>query len=381
MKNNFVTILDFGTSKITCMAASRVADGSDFVIKAVGQSVYNGYDENGWYEPDSIKESVEGAISQVENKMKARVKEIVVGVPGTFCAVATSEASLTYRSKKKVDEDDVAEIVKKADIYGCGTDYTPLGGKPVYFIIDGAIKVADAIGSIASKLTGLVSFSYMKNYFKKTVTLALSEIGITNVTFVNCCDAQAKYVANQMHVNDHCIVVDIGHLATSVSLCGGKSLLFERSFSLGSGYLASDLCQVLGCEFGFAMTLLDKINLNLDVRNGDTYAVNGKSVDAHQANEIVKARIGQIAQYIVKSFSFCDKEIPRNTPIVLTGGGLTYLRGGADYLSTLLCKPIKVFDSLNPQTKRNEYTSCYGLIVEALALNKPKFDLFAFFRK
>lgn len=380
MKNNFVTILDFGSSKITCMAASKVSDAGDFVIKAVGQSNYNGFDDNAWYEPNTIKDAIEGAILQVEGKMKCTVKELYVGVPGAFTAVATSEASLTYRSKHKVDDNDVSEIVKKADIYGCGTDFTPLGGKPVYFIIDGAIKTTDAVGTIASKLTGLVSFSYMKNYFKKTVSRALQSIGITNVTYFNVCDAQAKYVAQQMRSADHCIVVDVGHLTTTVSLCGGNALLFQRSFALGSGYLASDICQVLGCEFSFAMQILEKVNLNLDVKNGDIYTVNGKSVDAHQTNEIIKARIGQIAQYIIKSFSYCDKEIPRTTPIFLTGGGLTYLRGGADYLATLLCKPVRVYDSVNPQTKRNEYTSSYGIIAEAIRNSKRK-GLFAFLHK
>ena len=122
-------------------------------------------------------------------------------------------------------------------------------------------------------------------------------------------------------------------------------------------------------------------NKNLDVKNGDIYTVNGKAVDAHQANEVIKARIQQISQYIVKSFSYCDKEIPRTTPIILTGGGLTYLRGGADWLATQLCKPVRVYDSVNPQTKRNEYTSCYGLISEAIKTGTKSKGLFSFFRK
>ena len=380
MKNS-VYILDFGSSKVTCMAATKVSDNGEFVIKAVGQTAYNGFDENGWYEPDALKSAIEGAILQVEGKMKTTVKQLFVGVPGAFCAVATSEASITYRSKTKIDENDVAEIVKKADIYGCGSDYTALGGKPVYFIIDGAIKAVDVVGNIASKLTGLVSFSYMKNYFKKTVSRALSALGIADVTYINTCEAQAKYVAQQMRSTDCCIVVDIGHITTSVSLCGGNALLSQRTFALGSGYFAGDLTKVLGCDFQFAMQILERVNLNLDVKNGDIYTVNGKAVDANQVNEVIKARIQQISHYIVKSFNDCDKEIPRTTPIVLTGGGLTYLRGGADYLASQLMKSLRVYDSVNPQTKRNEYTSSYGLIAEALRRSTKRRGILSLFRK
>lgn len=381
MKNNFVSILDFGSSKVTCMAATKVAGRSDFVIRAVGQSAYNGFDDNSWYEPETISFAVTDAISQVEKKMDSPIKEIFVGVPGVFCATVTSEASVTFHSKKKIDGDDIQELIKKADIFDVGSDNIPMGGKPVYFILDGALKTFDPVGSVASKLTALVSFSFMKNYFRNSVSPVLLQKGIKKVTYMNTCDAETQFIAQTMGLTDYCIVVDVGHITTNVMLSGGKSLLFSRTFSLGSGYLASDLCQVEGCEYKVAMATLEKINFSLEFREGDTYNVNGVALDAKRTNEILKARIGQIADYIIKSFQYCDKEIPYNTPVILTGGGLTYLRGGAYVLSTFLGKNVKVYESANPQTNRNEYTSCYGLLAEAIKNNGARSSIFAFLRR
>lgn len=381
MKNNFIAILDFGSSKVTCMAATKVAGRSDFVIRAVGQSAYNGFDDNSWYEPETISFAVTDAISQVEKKMDSPIKEIFVGVPGVFCATVTSEASVTFHSKKKIDGDDIQELIKKADIFDVGSDNIPMGGKPVYFILDGALKTFDPVGSVASKLTALVSFSFMKNYFRNSVSPILLQKGIKKVTYMNTCDAETQFIAQTMGLTDYCIVVDVGHITTNVMLSGGKSLLFSRTFSLGSGYLASDLCQVEGCEYKVAMATLEKINFSLEFREGDTYNVNGVALDAKRTNEILKARIGQIADYIIKSFQYCDKEIPYNTPVILTGGGLTYLRGGAYVLSTFLGKNVKVYESANPQTNRNEYTSCYGLLAEAIKNNGARSSIFAFLRR
>lgn len=381
MKNDFVTILDFGSSKITCMTASKVSDKGEFVIRAVGQSAYNGFSDSGWYEPNTIDGAVSQAISQVENKMKCRIKEVFVGVPGAFCAEVTGEASVAFHSKKKIDAEDISEIIKKADIYKCESDYSPLGGKPVYFILDGALRMVDPQGFIAGKLTGLVSFSYMKNSFRNSVTSALNKQGINRISFINTCEAQASYIGHATFNESYSIVIDIGHITTNVSLCGGRGLLFMRTFALGSGYLASDLCQVLGCDFNFAMSVLEKVNLNLEIQSGDAYSLGGRMIDAYQTNEIVKARIAQIAEYVIKSFRYCDKDIPANTPIVLTGGGLSYIRGGADCLSTYLGKKVKLYDSVNAQTKRNEYTSCYGLIYEAIQKEKSKGGFFSFLSK
>lgn len=381
MKNNFVTILDFGSGKITCMAASKLSDNGEFIIKAVGQSTYSGFDDKGWYEPNLLEEAVTSAITQVENKMKSPIKEIYVGVPGAFCAMLTGEASVTFHSKKKVDADDVADVIKKSDIFKCPDDYAPLAGKPVYFILDGAIKTFDPVGTIANRLTGLVSFSFMKKYFRNTVAPILLEKGINKVYYVNGCEAQGCYIASTTMKDGYSLIIDIGYITTNVMLCGGKGLLFQRTFALGSGYLASDLCQVLGFDFNFAMSVLEKVNLNLEVKPGDAYSVGGRMVDANQINAVIKARIGQIADYVRKSFSTCDKQIPNNTPIVVTGGGLAYLRGGVDYLGRELEKQVRLYNSVNPQTNRNEYTSAYGLIYEAIRTKTVKGGFFSFLGK
>lgn len=381
MKNNFVTILDFGSGKITCMAATKVPGSYDFVIRAVGQSAYNGFDDNAWYEPETISSSILNAISQVEKKIDSTVKEIYVGVPGVFCATVTSEASTTFHSKKKVDGDDIIELVKKADIYDSGSEFVAMGGKPVYYLLDGGIKTFDPIGSVANKLTALVSFSYMKTYFRKSVEEALQRKGIKRVTYINTCDAETQYVVQSMAQNNYCIVIDVGHITTNVMLCGGKGLLFSKTFSLGSGYLASDLCQVFGVDYNVAMEALEKVNLSLEFKEGDTYSVNGKTLGAKQTNDVLSARIAQIGDYVVKSFQSCDKAIPFDTPIVLTGGGLSYIRGGSYALASALGKNITVYESANPQTSRNEYTSCYGLIAEAIKNDSTGKGIFRFFRK
>ncbi len=377
MKNSTVTILDFGSGKITCMAATKVSENADFLIKAVGQVSYNGFDDNSWYEPHLLKNQIGQTIAQVENKIRCNVKEIYVGVPGAFCAMVMGQSSLTFHSKKKIDEDDIAEITRKADIFETNDDYFALGGKPIYYLVDGIIPTVDAVGTIGNKLTGLVSFSYARKYFRNSVDPVLTELGIRKIHYINGCEAQAVYIANSMIKSTYSIVIDVGHITTNVMLCGGNGLMFQRTFALGSGYFAGDLCQVLGCDFKTATALLEKVNLNLEVRPGDMYNVNDRSVDAVQTNEIVRSRINQIADYIMKSFSLCDKEIPSDTPVILTGGGLAYLRGGVDILSQALQKPVRMYRNVNPQTNRNEYTSSYGLIYEAIRSNKSRNGLLA----
>ncbi|MBR2975121.1 MAG: hypothetical protein IKC47_05210 [Clostridia bacterium] len=378
MKNNYFTVLDFGSSKITAMSATRV--GHDFVIKAVGQADYNGFDENGWYEPEALTQSVKTALDQVQEKLNIKIKQILVGVPGNFCTVATSEATNVFGSKKKIDFVDLNDIVDKANIFANATGKV-VGKSAVYYLLDGAIKTYDPIGSIAQRLTGLVSYSFMDKQFEQTVTQALNQCGVNKISFTPVCEHQARFVSANRNVNGHAIVIDIGHITSNVMLLGGNSLLFAKTFALGSGYIASDLYSLLDVSFETALALLNKINLKLEFKQGDCYKIGTVACDSYKTNEIVKARIEQFADYVKKCFAYCDKEIPSDTPIILTGGGLTYLQGGAEWLSYYLGKRIHVYTSTNPQTTRNEYTSCYGLLQYANTLKQSNRGLFSFLKK
>ena len=378
MKNNYFTVLDFGSSKVTAMTATKV--GQEFVIKAVGQAEYNGFDENGWYEPEKLTETVKIAIGQVQDKLNIKVKQIVVGVPGNFCTVATGEATNAFRSKKKVDKVDVDDIVDKANIFA-NVNGKIVSKTAVYFLIDGAIKTYDPVGSIAQRLTGLVSYSFMDKQFETTVTDALNACGIYKLSFASVCEHQARFVSANRNANGHAIVIDVGHITSNVMLWGGNSLLFAKTFALGSGYIASDLYTILDINYDTAMDLLAKVNLKLEFQQTDCYKVGAILCESYKTNEVVKARIEQFADYIKRCFAYCDKEIPSDTPIILTGGGLTYLQGGAEWLSYYLGKRVLVYANANPQTNRNEYTSCYGLLQYASTLKQSQCGMFSFLKK
>ncbi|MEG1706997.1 MAG: hypothetical protein RR291_05835, partial [Clostridia bacterium] len=76
--------------------------------------------------------------------------------------------------KKKIDGNDVDEIFNKADLYKDITGYLPITRSSIYYFVDENTKLFDPIGIVSNKLTGVVSFSFMSNYFYKSVDNALN---------------------------------------------------------------------------------------------------------------------------------------------------------------------------------------------------------------
>lgn len=360
MKND-VAIIDIGSSKIVCYIGSPTADG--FVKKASGQSKYGGFTNGEWLEPEKLFEAIEFAVRQAEENNGSKISSVFIGVPGEFTTVATSEGSVVFRSKKKITHEDILEVFDKANIYRNVSGLKPISRSSIYFCLDDDKKVVDPHGLIATKLSGLMSYIFVTDYFRDSISLILQKLDITSYEFVSSCLAEALFLLDTSVRDKWAILVDVGYITSSVMLIGGDGLLFMKSFSIGGGHISADLCQVLEISFPVAEQLSQKINLNLEFEENDNYVLNnGVEVKAQLSNDVVKARIDDIAECIVQCFDSCEYEIPQSTALYITGGGLVYTKGAIEYLSKQLQKQVIIAKPLDPQTNRHEYISSFGLL-------------------
>ena len=73
-----------------------------------------------------------------------------------------------------------------------------------------------------------------------------------------------------------------------------------------------------------------------------------------------------IASTINKILNNTGYTYPDYLPVYLTGGGLSYLKGGKDYLSKVMGRNIEIIAPPVPQLNRPHYSSTLGLLDLAL---------------
>ncbi|HRX14481.1 MAG TPA: cell division FtsA domain-containing protein [Eubacteriales bacterium] len=361
MKRKDVAILDFGSSKIICAVGCMTSDG--FAVKALGQCSYDGFYQGEWLAPEKISDSVATAIKQAEKTYGKAIKDLFIGVPGEFTRVSTGQYELNFKSKKKINNDDIAEIYARACPNEQLAALTPISQSVIHYIIDDDRQTVDPLGCQATKLFGLISYIYASEYFIDCVTPIVNALGITQTILVSSCLAEALFLISPETRDKQAILIDVGYITTNVMLVGGDGLLFMKSFSVGGGHISADLCKVLEISYKSAEQLRQKINLNLEFKPVENYILSdGTEIKAEQSNEIAKARIEEIGEYIIKCFDSYSEEIPLYTPVYLTGGGLTYLKGGAEFLSRVLRKKVETAKTLDPLKNKPEFASVYGLV-------------------
>jgi cell division ATPase FtsA len=113
----------------------------------------------------------------------------------------------------------------------------------------------------------------------------------------------------------------------------------------------------------------------------DVYKAGESSISIKEVNELVYARIEQIAKTVSKCLKNNELDF-RSMPIYLTGGGITYLRGVNEILADVFEKPVETLSSSIPQLDKPHLSSTLGLINEVLSVQeKKKFSFVDFLKK
>ena len=324
--NEKVAVIEIGSSAVVTLVGEHGVNGTMNII-GKGDVSYAGFQNAEFLEPENLKFVIASSISNAENLSDSKITEIYVGVPGEFSAVSTKSVTLNFPRQKRVTELDVENIFKTGNNFK-NADYDLVNQSAVYFSVDDNVKYIDPVGQKANKLSGLI----------------FSELKITILGFISSVYAEGIYLFDPDLRDKYVLFTDVGYITTSVALLRGNGLLFLGSFSMGGGYISSDLSQCLRIPFGEAERLKNKVVLAWQPTQTDTYIVEGgenfSTYAAKATNDIVTDRIEMICDYIQKCLDVCPFDIPDFIPMYFTGGGFGKIRGIRNTVSKKLKRQV-----------------------------------------
>lgn len=362
MRDHQVAIIDIGSSAIVTLIGELGVNGTLNIISK-GEVSYAGFQNAEFLEPENLKFAIASCLSNAESMVDIKISEIYVGVPGEFSAVVTKNVSLNFPKQKKVSELDVENILKTGDTFKSEVGYKLVGQSAIYYSIDDSKKYINPVGQKARKVTGFISYMLATKYYINLLKSIFSELKINIKGFISAVFAEGLYLFDPQVRDKYVLFVDVGYITTNVALIRGNGLLFLSSFSMGGGYISSDLSQCLRIPFSEAERLKNKVVLAWQPTQSDTYIVEGgetmSTYAAKATNEIVTDRVELIADYIQKCLDLCVFDLPDFLPIYITGGGFGAVRGIRNVLSKKLKRQIiranpKTLQSVRPYNSSEE---------------------------
>ena len=343
MRKKQVAVIDVGSSTITAVIGERGINRT-FIIKGRYEFEYDGFSDGVFFDEDKLKRILFTVADRIKKTSKNTIDTVYVGVPGEFTKVFVKESQISFSKKKKIQEQDVDTLFEAAFVI-TSTKYTLINRSAIVYELDDFRRLANPVGSISEILKGKLSFVLCSNYFIEAVKPALQSAGIAHVECVSSALAQALYLIEAETRDRIAIVTDVGYITTTFSIIQGDGILYQKTFSYGGGYITAAITDNLSVDFELAEKLKRQVSLSslpsssgynlLDGENGQFYSVE------EVKNTIIKS-LDVLCEEISDCMEGSGYNVPEYVPIMITGGGITYIRGAKEHLSGRLGAIVEI---------------------------------------
>lgn len=334
-KKNNVAVLDFGSSKISAVVGER-GENNTFLIKARKDFEYDGYQEKSFFDLDKLKFIIKSAVEFLQGVLGSEFK-IFVGVPGEFTDVIVKDCQISFPKKKKIEERDIDALYDSAFVIS-SKKYTLINRSAIIYELDDYRRVMNPVGSLSSIIKGKLSFVLCDNCFIEVVKPLFDALKVADYDFVSTPLAEAMYLLDNSTRDRVAIIVDVGYISTTFSLIQGDGILYQKSFAYGGGYISALITEQLDVDFADAEELKRLVSITRSYeKDFDLISLDvGKYYNAQKLAEIVKASLDDLCEELSNCLDNCGYVIPEYVPLFLTGGGVNYIRGAKQHVSSRL---------------------------------------------
>ncbi|MDE7079748.1 MAG: hypothetical protein K2O95_06505 [Clostridia bacterium] len=379
MREEFA-VLDVGSGKLNFVVGTKSAD-EIFFVKNFATVEYPGYFNGEWVAPDRLKSDIESVIEK--SKFNFKIKTLYVSVPSEFTFVRTSGLLSDAGRSKTITSSAIKDIHKKAESFKVN-GYTALCSSALEYVLDGDRRLIHPIGEIAKNIYANMSYIFCKDEFVRSIYKIATELGFKYVRFVDGIWAEGTQLIDEDYRVGGAVLIDVGYASTTFALIEGDGIKFKKDFPFGKGFLTDALATVLNVDYEVANELLPKITLNIESDDMSVYQYNvGNTKFESKAKEINSFLHSYILSELVDFVNSCVEEIKELdkmsvaqsafganafpsindlTQFFLVGGGISEIRGAANFFARALSREVKLLTAGTAGWDKPYYASTFATL-------------------
>ena len=168
INKDIVSVMDFGSSKITLLTAKCEVNNSFKLMSSVDID-YEGFGSGEFIEPNNLKNQIMQAINFAERELQCKLHNIFVGVPAEFCFTFEKTLVKTFPKKVKITSKIIDNLYLEDDETSPYTTHSVINKSPLFYIINEDNKTNDPVGQYATKIQAVTSYILVENNFKMQI--------------------------------------------------------------------------------------------------------------------------------------------------------------------------------------------------------------------
>lgn len=366
MKKDLIVALEIGSSKLKVVVAKEGVNDT-FNLVDFAEREYDGYYQGEFVEQAKLESELETLFDSIDYIKKKYYKKVFVGVPAEFVGVEVVNVTLNFEDSQRITKRDVEDLYISASekIQTDGVEI--LSASAISFSLDDGGKIIGCpVGKKARQLSAEVSVVVAEKANIQKLNDIFANLGFISVEYISESLCATLEVIPKEEREHECLLVDVGHLSTSVAIAKGEGLISLTSYSIGGGYITSDLCERFDLTYENADKLKKQIVMSVKGERGDGYDLvteaGVKRINLQDANNVVINRVDSIGRAINQCVQNYTMEYIQYLPVYLVGAGLTKLKGGKDYLSKCIGRNIELGVPDLPGKDKPENAVLFGIL-------------------
>ena len=361
MAQKSVAVLDIRSAEISLVVGERGVNGT-FVFKAEESAPYDGYADGKFFNEKLLSEAIFNVLGEAERVCGTRIKELFVGVPGSFLKVVPKEQTISFPKRRRITGRE------NSALYDSGKreleNYRFIRATSMIFITADNRRVVDPVGLTSSKLSGLLSYFYCSSYFTKVMEGALEGMGVT-LRYLPAEFAAATYLIPSETRDEYAVFLDAGFLSSTVCVLFGGGVLEQGSFWTGSGQIVVRLMEKFSMPYEAAARLLERTNLYAKKHAGAfefEYKEDSYMIDSDELIDVVKEGLDELCEAVGGFLEECSGRELDFKPLYVTGDGIPSIRGALEHLSKRLNRVVEEVSPALPYYNKPSMSSRIALV-------------------
>ncbi|EOD01267.1 cell division protein FtsA [Caldisalinibacter kiritimatiensis] len=367
---DFFTSIDLGTSKVCAIIAGKDKNGQVQII-GMGKSDCNGIKKGVVVDIESTTKGVINAVEQAENMADVTVTEAYINIPGGYSRIVSNKGMIAVSGDdNEISLEDIERVITSATIISVPQDQRIIDVIPNQYIVDGYDEIKDPTGMVGTRLEVEADIVTASVTTTQNLIKSINKAGIDVVGIFMEPLATANSVLTDDEKELGVLLIDIGAGTSDISIFKKNRLIYSNILLVGGNHITNDLSIGLRIPFKQSEEIKRRYGAveytednNDNVIEINPIGLNKEiKVSKYQLSEIIEARVGEV-------FELIDKELHKNklkkqllAGAVITGGGVSYLKGIEKLAGLRLGLPVRIGKPNELVANEPIYSTAVGII-------------------
>ena len=395
---NFVTVIDVGSSKICCLIAEKPQnERQELIIKGTGHQVSQGIENGSIVDMTKAEQSISKAVQMAENQANITIKNIIVNFFEHKYGSHHFKTNLPINDNE-ISDQDLRKIWQNCTKENIEEDKVILHKTPINYSVDGTSGISDPRGMHARQLEGIfhvvTADQRIVNNLRRCINRCHLEI--EQIVLSPYASSIACINSDERRLGVTCI--DIGGGTTSIATFVNEKFIFAKTLPIGGDNITKDLAKALSTSisdaerikniYGSAIATTVNEDESIDVPSliGDEEGSDINQIPRSLLNGIIRPRLEEILEHVRGSLDHAGIT-QKNCQFVVATGGASQMTGLKELVSecmdmqTRIAKPINL-SGLAEATSGSPFAAAVGLLEHAKNKNSGNdFDSYNFILK